>query len=212
MTNDRPTPTRPTHVLEDPSATAVARVYSEAFLDAAGGDAEGAIEEFTSFMDDVLAKNPEFEALITSPYFNKDDKRAMIDRIVGPFGSERFTSFLRVLARHERLDLLHTILYEIWLLHESRLGQRRVQVRTAIELSDEQLENIRRRLDGHFPFEPILVPGVDPSLLGGIVIQVGDTVYDGSLRSRMRQLARQLRQRSVQEIQAGRARFSAEQE
>ena len=199
--------TRPKSVLEDPSATAVARVYSEAFLNAAGDNPQEALEEFTSFMDDVLTNNPEFQGLITSPYFNRDEKRAMIERVMGRFASEKFTNFLRVLADHERLDLLPLILHQSHVMNEQRQGKRRVEVRTAVELKDDQLEKIRRQLNEQFSFEPVLVPTVDPSLIGGIVIQVGDTIYDSSLRSRMKQLAERLRQRSLHEIQSGRDRF-----
>lgn len=203
-------PTRLASVLEDPSATAVARVYADAFLDAAGADAEGALEEFTSFMDDVLAKYPEFGSILTTGFLSRDEKLALIDRTVAKFGSEMFVNFLRVLARHERLELLPAILRTSWIQHELRQGKRRVQVRTAVQLSGQELEKIRSRLAAEFPFEPVLVPAVDPSLLGGVVVQVGDTVYDSSLRNRMKQLRERLRQRSLQEIQRGRDRFSSE--
>ena len=195
-------------VMEDPSALAVARVYSEAFLNAAGEDAAGALEEFASFIEDVLQKNPEFESILVSAFFNRDDKLALIDRVVGKFGSETFTNFLRVLARHDRLELLPLILQDSWILHEHRQGKQRVQVRSAVALSEEKIETIRQQLDDSLPFEPILIPSVDPSLMGGIVIQIGDTVYDSSLRNRMKQLRNRLQQRSLHEIQSGRDRFS----
>jgi F-type H+-transporting ATPase subunit delta len=203
-------PNRVASVMEDPSALAVARVYADAYLDAAGGDVDGALEEFTSFLDDVLKAYPDFEAVLLSGFFTRDEKVRLIDAVVGKFGTEIFTSFLRVLARHERLELLPLILKECWLQHEIRQGKRRVQVRSAIELPAETLEKIRRELNGKLPFEPIVVPAVDPSLIGGIVIQVGDTIYDDSLRNRMKQLRTRLRERSVHEIQRGRQRFAHE--
>ena len=200
---------RVSHVLEDPSAQAVARVYADAFLAAAESvGVDAAIEELSSFLDDVLTAYPEFETILVSGLLSRDDKLGLIDRVVAPFGSEFFANFLRVLARHDRLDLLPLILAESRLKREGQLGQRRVQVRSATELSTKTLDTIRGQLSASLPFEPILETRTDPDLLGGVVIQIGDTVYDGSLRSRMNQLRTRLRERSLHEVQVGRDRFS----
>jgi len=229
--------TRPAHVLEDPSAKAVARVYARAFLDAARETGvSDVLVEFTSFHDDVLDKYPGFGQLLTSEFIGRDDKLGMIDRVVKPHASELFTNFLKVLARHDRLDLLPVILGEAWLEHERRAGKRRVQVKSAVPLTEQQLGQIKNRLQaalstepaagGLFrdvsrtahgsravarhpaPVEPVLIPTVDENLLGGLVIQVGDTVYDGSLRTRLKNLQQRLRERYLNEIQSGRDRFS----
>ncbi len=76
-------------------------------------------------------------------------------------------------------------------------------------LSDQSRDRIRQRLAESLPFEPILETQVDPSLIGGIVIRVGDTVYDSSLATRVTQLRDRLQQRSLYEIQSGRDRFSS---
>lgn len=201
-------PTRPAHVLEDPSAKGVARVYSHAFLAAAGGDVPGALEEFTSFVDDVLQPNPEFAQLLTSEVASRDDKLAIIERVVAPRASQLFTNFLRVVARHERLELLPLILADAWQEHERRAGKRRVTVRSPMPLSDAQLERVKQRLAANLSAEPILIPEVDESLIGGLVIQVGDTVHDGSLRTRIKNLSHRLKEKYVHEIQSGRDRFS----
>ncbi|GAB4143785.1 MAG: F0F1 ATP synthase subunit delta [Planctomycetaceae bacterium] len=199
---------RVTSVMEDPSAQAVARVYADAFLDAAGDEAADSLEEFQSFLSDVLQPNPDFASVLYSGIFSRDEKNGLIDRVVAPSASARFTNFLHVLVHHDRLDLLPAIYEEAVIQHELRQGRRRVQIRSASPLSDEALERVRTRLNEAFPFEPILMPTVDPALLGGIVIQVGDTVYDSSLRNRMKQLRDSLRQRTLHEIQSGRDRFS----
>ena len=61
---------------------------------------------------DVLERNPEFAALFSSGMTSRDDKLSLIERIVEPQASPLFTSFLRVLARHDRLDLLPLIFKE----------------------------------------------------------------------------------------------------
>ncbi len=143
-----------------------------------------------------------------SARISRDDKLTLIDRVVKGRGSELFTNFLRVLARHERLDLLPLILKHSQVQFELRSGKKRVQVDSALPLSPEALKQIEARLKTLFSFQPVLEPAVDPSLLGGLRIRVGDTVYDGSLRARLKQLRHRVRERSLHEIQSGRDRFS----
>ena len=64
MTEADPNQAHIASVMEDPSALAVAQVYAVAFLNATGDDADDSIEELTSFVDDVLARNPEFESIL----------------------------------------------------------------------------------------------------------------------------------------------------
>ena len=201
--------TRIESVMEDPQAGAIARVYADAFLNALpAGQIEGALEEFRSFLDDVLRKNPDFERLLTSDTVRRDQKLALIDRVVAGRGSELFTNFLRVVARRDRLNILPIILAQCGIEHEKRSGRKRVQVTTAQPLSDAILGKIRDRLASAMPFQSIVEPAVDPYLLGGMRLRIGDTVYDGSLRARLNQLRHTVRERSLHEIQSGRDRFS----
>ncbi|MCA8999817.1 MAG: ATP synthase F1 subunit delta [Planctomycetaceae bacterium] len=207
--SDQPQPTRQSHVLEDPSAKAVARVYAVSFLDAAQTTGESnPLEELTSFHDDVLNKNPRFEQMLTSVAMRPEEKVALIDRTIASQASPLLTNFLKVLATRGRLDILPLILDEAWLEFEKRGGKRRVQVKSAAPLSEEQLGQIKDRLQSVLSSEPILIPSVDEGLIGGLVIQVGDTVYDGSVRTRLKNLRHRLREGYLNEIQSGRDRFS----
>lgn len=206
----QPVKTRPASVLEDPSAKAVARVYAEAYLNAAGTvGVANPLDEFRSFQEDVLDPNPEFGQLLTSLFTSKDDKVGIIDRVVKPRASELFTHFLKVLASNDRLDLLPLILSECQAEQERRAGEKRVLVYSAVELNESQVNTIRERLKSVLNIEPIVMPQTDPSLVGGLVIRVGDTIYDGSLKTRLRMLTHRLRERYLHEIQSGRDRFSS---
>ncbi|QDT53578.1 ATP synthase subunit delta [Caulifigura coniformis] len=203
-------PTRPAHVLEDPSSKAVARVYAVAYLDAAAGAGEqNPVEELDSFRVDVLSRNPAFEELLSSRAVGADEKAALLDRTVVPRASQFFGNFLKVLARHERLDLIPYIAEEVRAEHERRTNQKRVEVRSALPLTEAQLTEITDRLRSQMNFEPIVRSSVDPTLLGGVIIRIGDTVYDSSLRTRIGVLRNRLRERYLNEIQSGRNRFSS---
>ena len=200
---------RPKHVLEDPSARSIAMVYAVALLDAAkSAGVDQPLVEFRELLDAVQSQ-PEFESLLSSPMLNRDNKQGIVERTLKPRCSEFLGNFLVVLAKHDRLDLLATILHEAMQEQERRSGRQRVLVRSAVALSPEQLESIRVQLKSAMTTDPIVVPQVEPALLGGLIIQVQDTIFDGSVATRLTNLTQRLRERYVHEIQGGRNRFSS---
>ncbi|MEZ6058734.1 MAG: ATP synthase F1 subunit delta [Planctomycetaceae bacterium] len=204
-----PLKTRPDHVLEDPGAKAVASLYARSYLSAAKENGvDDAEAELASFVDDVLAVHPDFRQVLVSDSVSRDDKLAVIGRSVAPHCSEFFANFLKVLVRHNRMQLIDEIRQVVVQVREELAGQQRVQVRSARPLSDQSRGQIRDRLKDKLGFEPILQESVDESLIGGLVIQVGDTVYDSSLRTRLKTLTGRLTEKTFHEIQSGRDRFS----
>ena len=201
--------TRLPSVMEDPGARSVAKVYTMAYLDVAGPDGiPAALEELGSFVKDVLANNPEFDHMLRTHQLSTDAKLQLIERVIVPHSTPQFANFIRVVGHHGRLDLL-PLIHDLAVREaERRLGQRRVQITSAAELSPQTLETIRNSMASALSIQPILETRVDPSLLGGITIRVGDTVYDGSLKTQVKQLRVRLRERCLNEIQRGRDRFS----
>jgi F-type H+-transporting ATPase subunit delta len=200
--------TRHVNVLEDPGAAHIARVYAVSLLDAAGKDADSVLEEYGEFIDDVLPKVPDLAKLLLSQSMGTEDLVALFDKAIAPQVSPLFANFLRVLARHRRLDLFRLTFQVATLEAEKRAGKKRIQVRSATELSKEATKELTAKLKAAIAAEPILETTVDPSILGGLVVRIGDTVYDGSLRTRIQQLNGRLRERYLHEIQRGRDRFS----
>ncbi|HET6425275.1 MAG TPA: ATP synthase F1 subunit delta [Planctomycetaceae bacterium] len=195
-------------VLDDPTVRSVARVYAVALLDAVGnGDVAAVLEEARSFITAVLDPNPKFERLLTSAALPLEDKLKWIEKVVAPAGTPIFTNMLRVLAKHDRLDIVRSVIDTLEREIEDRSGRKRVKVTSALPLSDTALAAIRTKLTSSLAADPILETSVDPALLGGVVIRIGDTVYDGSMRNRLKQLRARLRERCLNEVQRGRDRF-----
>ncbi len=204
-----PDTARPKHVLDDPSARSIAMVYAVAFLDAAKSvGMESPLPEFGDVMN-ALHATPEFGDLLASAVLNQDAKQGLIERTLKPRCSEFLGNFLTVLAKHGRLDLLSTVYEEATQEQERRSGQQRVKVRSAVALSPAQLDSIRGQLKTALSIDPIVIPQVEPALLGGLIIQVQDTIFDGSVATRLTNLTQRLRERYVHEIQGGRNRFSS---
>jgi F-type H+-transporting ATPase subunit delta len=196
----------------DVGAQRVARIYAEALLNAAEkrGEGQAVLDQVDSLVRDVLTANPHVETFFASPAVPTRVKAAAIDATFGPRSSELFTSFLRVLNDHGRLELLRTINVALRELFDRRAGRMPVQVRSASPLPDDQRERLRQELRAGFHREPILQEQVDPDLLGGLVVRVGDWQYDGSVRTRLRAIRNYLSERSSHEIQSGRDRFSTD--
>ncbi|MEM9701059.1 MAG: ATP synthase F1 subunit delta [Planctomycetota bacterium] len=203
---------RVNNVMEDPSSTAIAQTYADAFLRACGDPscAEGTavvLEELASFHSEVLEPNPEFGRMLYGDWLGREERESLIDRAVAPHATKTFANFLRVLARHDRLELLPQILNEAQIAHEAELGKQRVVVTTAQPLSADDLKRVEAELDAATSYTPVVIPEVDPAILGGMVIRVGDTVYDSSLKARLRQLRGRLKAKATHEIQSGRDRL-----
>ena len=200
---------RPDSVLEDPGALAVATMYARSYMTSAVQNGVAAPEEeLNSLVVDVLVAFPEFEDLLLSDSVGRDDKLAIVDRVIAPKSSEFFANFLRVLIRHGRIAMLPMIQNVLGRLQEEAAGKRRVRVRSARPLSNGSRTQICDQLRSKLGFEPLLQEAVDASLIGGMILQVGDTVYDSSLRSRLIELKGRLVEKALNEIQSGRDRFS----
>jgi F-type H+-transporting ATPase subunit delta len=201
--------TRPESVLEDPGARAVATLYAQSFLSAAvTNQTPSATEELSAFLTDLLGQFPDFRDLLFSDFAGRDQKLQLINRVIAPRCSEFFANFLRVLVRHGRMELLPVINEVIIRLQEVAAGRQRVKVRSARPLTSNARAEIQTTLKSRFGFEPILEESIDPQLLGGVVLQIGDTVFDSSLRSRLKSLQGRLVEKTFNEIQSRRDRFS----
>lgn len=215
-----PTPSMPTDRTERDAQTAaelapdvrvehVAAIYAEALLGAAqsAGQADAVLDELDDLVADVLDPSPQFERVLAFGLISPEEKAGILDRVLGGRASPTMLNFLKVLARHGRLDLLRAIHRQARPLHDRFHGRVAVQVRTAAPV-DEQLsarivQAIRPLVDG----EPVLKQAVDPELIGGILVRVGDTVYDGSIAAQLRMVRQQMIDRSAHEIQSRRDRF-----
>jgi F-type H+-transporting ATPase subunit delta len=199
-----------TEHVADVGAHRVARVYAEALLNAAGSKQQDAVvEELAALVRDVFKRQPQVEEFLSSGAISRDAKAGVIRSVFDGRTSDVFTNFLQVLNNHDRLDVLRPILTAARELANERAGRLPVVVRTAVPLPDDQRERLRAELRSTFKMEPLLDSQVDPELLGGMVVRVGDFLYDASVRARLESLRDELIARSSHEIQSRRDRFSS---
>lgn len=189
----------------------VAQVYAESFLHAAdqAGEAEAATADYFAFVDELLPNFPNAETYFASAVVPVGERALNLDKALEGRCANTFLNFLQVLNRHGRLNLLRAIRTELRDLLDERARRRRVYVNSAVPLSDAMRESLRETLKRRMQFEPTLVESVDPDLLGGFVVRVLDFRFDGSVRTYLETLKKQLIERSSHAIQSGRDRFSS---
>jgi F-type H+-transporting ATPase subunit delta len=210
MTTDQQGAQAAQHETHDVTAQRVARVYAEALLDAAEKQNAAAevLEELGSLVQDVAAKDPQFEEFLASYAIGREVKAEVLHRVFAGRAAPLFFNFLMVLNQHERLELLRPILRAARALYDERARRVRVRVRSAVPLGEDQRQHLLRELHEVFRLEPVLEEKVDPDLLGGLTVRVGDWLYDASVSTQLETLRDQLIERSDHEIQSGRNRFS----
>lgn len=181
-------------VLEAGSARArLARVYAEALATAAlrsGGEAAVTTvgEELNAFVTQVLDAHPAVEAYLVSPVVGRKAKTAALEAALTGHASDLLRGLFAVLARNNRLDLTRGIAAAYRDLLDERAGRVRVRVTTAVDLTDDQKSALVATLTAALNKHPVLDTRVDPSLLGGMVVQLGDRVIDNSVRTRLSNL------------------------
>lgn len=174
-------------VLEATGARArLARVYAEALLALAEQDhsADDIGAELHTVAADVVGKNPSIAAFLDNPAVTAKTKLPVLGQAFGG-ASDLFKKFLDVLTRNNRLGLLRDIAAAYQAIRDKQAGRVRVLVRAAAPLGDDQKSELQQTLAGRLNKEPVLTVRVEPELLGGLIVQVGDRVYDSSVRTRL---------------------------
>jgi len=195
--NTQQEPRSPQSVPFDSGKAYLGTVYAKALLGVtqnAGNTAE-VVAEFDSLVADVLDRFPAFDATLSSLRVSPEGKLALLDKA---FNNAQLSSrmsvtllnFLKVVMRHGRLDCLRAIHRALRQFHDALQGRVAVEIRTAHAVGKDELALIADKLRRTTGLDVSLLARVDPELLGGLVVRVGDTVYDGSVRnqlSRMRE-------------------------
>jgi F-type H+-transporting ATPase subunit delta len=192
----------------DVSAYHVGMVYGKALLAATekAGNTDEVLGELDQLIE-LLSKQPRFEDVLASGMVASDKKVALVDRVLAGKVTPIFLSFLKVVASHGRGGFLRAMRKAVRDLRDQQHGRVQVQVTTAAPLDGELTERIHQQLKSMLGGEPVLATKVDPGLIGGIVFRVGDTVYDGSVATRLAQVRNQMIDRSIHEIQRRRDRI-----
>ena len=172
--------------------------YAEALFEAARecDELEGTLDDLKEFVA-ALEESEELRLFFYGGQIPERQKRRAIDGLTEGMKTST-TNFLKVLVDNGREEILEEVLVRYEELVKEHLGRIEVEVTTAVELSEEQLDRLRERLGGVLEGrEIILETNVDPDLIGGAVFRYGGRMMDGSIRGRLESLREGMLERSV---------------
>ncbi len=168
--------------------------YARALADVLGptGDYHAVLRQLEAFAA-VYQESAELREVFDSPTVSPAQKRKLLDAILARLGLVgTVANFLRVLLANYRLRLLEQVVQAFHKLANERLGIAQVKLFSAMEISPADLAALKARFAELTRQQVELEFHRDASLLGGVVAQIGSTVYDGSIRGNLERLREQL--------------------
>lgn len=165
----------------------ISKRYARAFFDIAGEEKKleqyyNELHQFSS----VIAQNKDLGGFLANPIFEQESKKKVLEKIIGKLSLSPMTiNFLKLLIDKKRIDVLPDIETCYRQLMDETLQKVRVTVKTAFLLSGEMQSYITSSLKKMTGRSVEVTEEDDKNLLGGIVIGVGDTLYDGSIKSQL---------------------------
>lgn len=183
----------------------LARVWAEALLRVA--EERGVAELVLDQLEAIVAygeRHPEFGRAFMSPLAGLRQRAAGLERIFRGRAHDVLVDFYQVLNRKGRPGLLGAVARQYRALLQAARGVVDVDVRSAVPLDDAGRERVRGAIRKRTGLEPRLIERVDPSLLGGLVVRVGDAKFDTSLSNQLERMRQALLERATSEIIQGR--------
>jgi F-type H+-transporting ATPase subunit delta len=170
----------------------IAEVYARALFEVAKEhDVLDRVHDELAEFAEALAENRSLQVFLFSPYFSSEEKRDGVTKIVSD-ADERLVNFLELLAERHRMPALFRIKREFDALWADEHRLLPVTVTSAIELDEGLVADIGKRIEEQTDRTVELSSRVDPDVLGGLKVQVGNMVLDATVRNRLERLRKQV--------------------
>jgi F-type H+-transporting ATPase subunit delta len=169
---------------------AVASRYARALADLVLSQKDGitpqeALQQVRA-VEAVIDQSSELRGALMSPAVNAAKKRMVARRLAEQLGlAQVIRNFILVVIDHRRVTLLGRIADALEKTLDDRMGRLRATVSTAAPLEESQRKRIEERLEQRTGKDVVCDFKEDPELVGGVSVQIGSTIYDGSVRGRL---------------------------
>lgn len=176
-------------------AQLVAKAYADALMSVAVE--VGHMEEIRrglGFVADTLAENPDFETLFQAPSINEQQKKSAVEEVFAERVPKEVLNFVKLLVDKGRESELNGIRKLFDTMVDAREGLIKGRARTSVEMTAQQIDALEERLSKLAGMKVSLVNVVDESILGGVVLEIGDKMIDGSVRKKLAHIREELRQ------------------
>jgi len=185
---------------------AVDRVYAESVFELA--HAEGGRERLESLsgefdeLVELTRQSPELSEFLASRILSIAERERSLQKMFGGRVSDLLLRTLQILNRKERLMRLLSIVAAFQEMVQEKFGRIEVDVYTRSPMPAEQIERIRTHLRAALKREPVLYSYTDPTMIGGVRMQIGDRLFDDSVRSQLRTMAERLKREGTARVRA----------
>ena len=174
----------------DDESMHVGPIYAKALLAAVGstGSIDTIMDQFRSLINDVFDKQPVLEMALANPKLPSEEKIRVLDKAFAGKMDPTLLTFLKVVSRRGRLNAIRGIYRAAASLRDEAVGRVRVLVTTAQQLDAAALSSLKEKLQNLFKKEVAITSKVDATILGGLIVRVGDMVFDGSVDGQLKLL------------------------
>ena len=170
----------------------IAQVYARSLFEVAvEQDKLDELREQLGQFADAVGESRDLQVFLFSPYFSTQEKKEALGRAVSG-ADPTFTHFLEALLERHRMPAIFRIRQRFDVLWERENRLLPVEITSAIELEPDAVASIGERIGKQTGRTVQLSSKVDPDILGGIVLRVGNSVLDASIRNRLNQLRKQV--------------------
>lgn len=171
----------------------IARPYADAVFKLASG--AGALGPWSEALERLAAivADPDMRECINDPKLSADQLNGLVIGVAGETLSADLQSFVRVLVDNERLQVLPEIRDLFVALKNEHEGVREAKIASAFPLDDATLKSLVADLEAKFKVRIDAVVSIDPDLIGGVRVSVGDEVIDASVRGKLANMAAALK-------------------
>lgn len=172
----------------------LAQVYARALFGVAleQGKLDELREQLAQFAD-AVDRNHDLAVFFFSPYFSTKEKQEALERMLDG-ADPSFMNFLRLLIENHRMPVIFRIRHEYERLWDEENKTLPVEITSAIALDEQTTESLGRTIGERAGRKVTLAARVDPDIIGGIIIRVGNSILDASIRNRLEQLRRHVAQ------------------
>jgi F-type H+-transporting ATPase subunit delta len=166
----------------------IAEVYARSLFEVAKEhDVLDEVHDDLGVFADALSESRDLQLFFFSPYFSSEEKKDGVTKVIEG-GNEYFIRFLQLVAERHRMPVLFRIRREFDSMWEDEHKLLPVTITSAVELDEGAAEEIARKIEEQTGRKVELSTNVDPDVIGGLVMRVGNFVLDGTVRNRLERL------------------------
>ncbi len=176
-------------------AKLVSKTYARALFELAveGQMVDQILAEY-EFVKDSFDKFPEFLEIIKSPKLSHDEKKNIITETFGDKISETLTSFFKILIDKKRSDVIRDVYNDFVVMVDDKKGLVVAKVESVIPLAANEIEVLVTKLNKVTGKTVTIDNVINPDIMGGLVVKVGDKVVDGSVKRKLENMRHELAQ------------------